>query len=940
MNPKNQNRQVLTESGNINNATKISNQNLQKKQGNIKQTNRKARYNFVNQKNKQPKNNYKAGYHYTTNNNEKSFNNTIYKNKNDNIKHYNKLVVDMKESIKRGRNTSAPALKKKSKSKSKSKYSKINKFNKGRQNDHDTSINKYNINKIRVKDTSYDRSQNQNKYKDRTIPNRINRINNIKQKLINKTNKKNYDKIINKDPANKKNLLNNTNIDYNSNTNYTDRNKIRKQIKSRETDENNNTIMTSKDILENQEKIAILKKKIKEDKPNMKNNSDANNYTYNNIRTNDQKTIENENKDEKNITIDNEEKIINIDGNSSEENKDDSINNAHNNMENNNYRDITPDKTKNQYNNSYMNNFDSIDTNDYVDRTQSKIGSSYIKDNAKNNNYKKINNKVGYSYNKPSDHVRKINIPKTERDKDLLKNNYNLYSKNLINTERVKNGKKKSKKINIINLKSRENNYYYTKSSNIFNTVNNKLNKSSIIPSNKNRSIDVNKEKRNLNKTKFNAGNNIKKNNSVRKAKVKSDLYNNNITIGKRNDRQKLPNKRQHNRSLNYTTETINSSKVKKFLPKTKNSEKKEEIKKDNENEKPEIEQEPEVEHEDAEAEEENEKVGKKVDNKKIRKIEKIGVICHAGEVSFGKAKTNQDNYFNYNINYDDLVFVGVCDGHGENGHYVSEYLISHLPLDFQDVYFNMKKTEKKIFEDIPLETITKMFEESFKKTDKDLNDFCDTMKKKKIMGEYIPNYYNCDYSGSTCVSLLLKQKEISTVYIANVGDSRIIVIRENENNNWTCEQLSRDHKPTEKDEYQRIIDADGEIEAIEDDDGNWTGPLRVWEKGSEGPGLAMTRSLGDKVGSKIGVVCTPEITKYSIKEEDRAFIIASDGLWEYFPNQDVTEAVKELILDMRENNDVSADIIANELFKQSVIRWRQKEPGMDDITIVCVLLN
>ena len=529
MNPKNQNRQVLTESGNINNATKISNQNLQKKQGNVKQTNRKARYNFVNPKNKQSKNNYKTGYHYTTNNNDKSFNNTMYKNRNDNIKHYNKLTVDMKEPIKHGRNTSAPALKKKSKSKSKNKYYKNNKLQKGRQNVQDTSINRYNISKIRVKDTS----------KDRTIPNRINRINNIKQKLISKTNKKNYEKINSKEAAYKKNL-NNNNIDYNSNTNYTERNKIKKQIKSIDPDENNNI--------------------------------------YNNIRANDQKTIENEAKEEKNITIDNEEKVINIDGNTSDENKEDSINNANNMENNNNFRDITPDKTKNQYNNSYMNNFDSIDTNDYVDRTQSKIGSSYIKDNSKNNNNKKNINKIGYSYNKPSEHVRKINMPKTDRDKDLLKNNYNLYSKNLINTERVKNGKKKSKKINIINLKSRDNNYYYTKSSNIFNTVSNKLNKSSIIPS-KNKSIDVNKEKKNLNKTRFNA-NNIKKNNSVRKAKVKTDLYNNNILIGKRNlDKQKLPSKRQHNRSLNYTTETINSSKIKKFVPKTKNLEKKEENK-------------------------------------------------------------------------------------------------------------------------------------------------------------------------------------------------------------------------------------------------------------------------------------------------------------------------------------------------------------------------
>ena len=38
-------------------------------------------------------------------------------------------------------------------------------------------------------------------------------------------------------------------------------------------------------------------------------------------------------------------------------------------------------------------------------------------------------------------------------------------------------------------------------------------------------------------------------------------------------------------------------------------------------------------------------------------------------------------------------------------------------------------------------------------------------------------------------------------------------------NNTWSFKQLSRYHKPTEQDEYQRIIEADGEIEAIEDDE-------------------------------------------------------------------------------------------------------------------------
>ena len=101
-----------------------------------------------------------------------------------------------------------------------------------------------------------------------------------------------------------------------------------------------------------------------------------------------------------------------------------------------------------------------------------------------------------------------------------------------------------------------------------------------------------------------------------------------------------------------------------------------------------------------------------------------------------------------------------------------------------------------------------------------------------------------------------------------------------------------------------------------------------------------MTRSLGDKVGAKIGVVCTPE---YFIKEEDRAFIIASDGLWEYMNNQEVTNSVKELITNMRNNNEngeINADLISRELFNQSVERWRQKEQGIDDITIICVILN
>ena len=322
--------------------------------------------------------------------------------------------------------------------------------------------------------------------------------------------------------------------------------------------------------------------------------------------------------------------------------------------------------------------------------------------------------------------------------------------------------------------------------------------------------------------------------------------------------------------------------------------------------------------------------------NKKKNKIiDKIGCVCRGGEISFGKEKINQDNYFNYN--FDDLIFIGVCDGHGDYGHFVSEFLKNNLPLKLSEIYTKEKDGQQ--FENISQQKMTQIVQDAFYTTDNELNKLCEEMKSKKIMGEINPNFFNCDYSGSTCVSLFSKKSDISNIYIANVGDSRAIIIKEKDNN-WTYEQLSRDHKPTEEDEYKRIIDADGEIEAIEDDDGNWTGPLRVWEKGSEGPGLAMTRSLGDSVGAKIGVICIPEVFKFKVKEEDKLIVIASDGLWEYMSNKEVTDAVKELMIEMKKNGNLNADSIANELLKQSIQRWREKEQGMDDITIICILLK
>ena len=57
---------------------------------------------------------------------------------------------------------------------------------------------------------------------------------------------------------------------------------------------------------------------------------------------------------------------------------------------------------------------------------------------------------------------------------------------------------------------------------------------------------------------------------------------------------------------------------------------------------------------------------------------------------------------------------------------------------------------------------------------------------------------------------------------------------------------LNRDHKASEPDEENRILTNGGRVEAFKDQLGRYVGPLRVWHKNENIPGLAMSRSFGD----------------------------------------------------------------------------------------------
>ena len=300
--------------------------------------------------------------------------------------------------------------------------------------------------------------------------------------------------------------------------------------------------------------------------------------------------------------------------------------------------------------------------------------------------------------------------------------------------------------------------------------------------------------------------------------------------------------------------------------------------------------------------------------NKETKLIKKMENLCKKGYSGPGIKKTNQDNFFIYNNfnNNSNYIYLGVCDGHGLFGQDISGYLVNNLPQNMNNNVVNKGiknlSTEK-------ISVLSKIFQETFIQTNSSLNE------DERI---------DSSFSGSTCVSLLFTPTRICCI---NVGDSRCIIGKFN-GYEWKSKPLSRDHKPSEPDEMNRIIKSGGRVESFRDNFGNFVGPERVWNKQGDGPGLAMSRSFGDEIGHKVGIVVDPEIMEHYFLKEDKFIILGSDGIWEFISNEEVVEIVKDYYL--QNNIEGAIDHLYNEASK----RWIMDQEVIDDITIIVIFLN
>jgi len=142
--------------------------------------------------------------------------------------------------------------------------------------------------------------------------------------------------------------------------------------------------------------------------------------------------------------------------------------------------------------------------------------------------------------------------------------------------------------------------------------------------------------------------------------------------------------------------------------------------------------------------------------------------------------------------------------------------------------------------------------------------------------------------SGCTATVVLVQhQGSNTTVHVANVGDSRAVLV----DASGCARRVSTDHRACDPAEAERVV-ADGGIV----------------RHGRVGGQLSVSRSLGDHHLKGSGVSCIPDIQSFSVSRASQALVIASDGLWDALSDEDAGEVFKTCVADARSACAASAD--------------------------------
>eukprot|EP01024_Parvocaulis_polyphysoides_P045600 TRINITY_DN42712_c0_g1_i1.p1 TRINITY_DN42712_c0_g1~~TRINITY_DN42712_c0_g1_i1.p1 ORF type:complete len:414 (-),score=58.69 TRINITY_DN42712_c0_g1_i1:98-1249(-) len=279
--------------------------------------------------------------------------------------------------------------------------------------------------------------------------------------------------------------------------------------------------------------------------------------------------------------------------------------------------------------------------------------------------------------------------------------------------------------------------------------------------------------------------------------------------------------------------------------------------------------------------------------------------------------------------------FFGVYDGHG--GELTSEFLQLHLARNLRDILEKREKFGGIVAEGDVQTTMTENGvdgQQQHQQQQQQLGGYMnggylsippvgqdivvESLRESFLFTD--EQYSNCGYEnqnliGSTALVMVLSR---NSIYVANCGDSRAVLCRGGQ-----AYPLSDDHKADRKDEVERVEKLGGQILY-------WNG-VRVMGV------LNMTRAIGDSQ-LKPYITADPEITVLRRNPEDQIVIMASDGLWDVFDNQEACNLALRCIYRARQKGATrraATRVAATVLAKAAIDRGSR-----DNVTVVVIDLK
>ena len=294
----------------------------------------------------------------------------------------------------------------------------------------------------------------------------------------------------------------------------------------------------------------------------------------------------------------------------------------------------------------------------------------------------------------------------------------------------------------------------------------------------------------------------------------------------------------------------------------------------------------------------------------------------------------------------------GVFDGHG--GIEIAQYVKDN----FVHVLINTDEFKKEKYEDAlkkAFETIDQTLKDNTEETRQQLKKIQEIERKKELLNKKpIENDLsdkeqndlevfksilnprkldNCNismFTGTTaCVCLIIE----NTIYIANAGDSRCVIIKKEEN--YKIDMQTKDHRLVDPDEKRRI-EVDDEF--VDNSNSRLNGVL------------SLSRSIGDleykkrewhKPEDQI-ITCKPDIYKKTISEV-AYILLGTDGVWEFFKNdKEIMDYNAKIFNEKDEGESTLAESIQTlfeELLDIEDIKTNKKI-GLDNMTMIAIKIK